>query len=120
MSRGRDADAGGRWRGQGMRRRLFTVLSALSLLLCVATAVLWVRSCRVADVIARKATHPDRKGYSEIEASWLPGFVRFSFEEARFDGAISATFPEPGWRYERGRIGVRSRSTASAFDPLSS
>src|SRR5438067_11811333 len=27
-----------------MRRRLFTVLSALSLLLCAATCVLWVRS----------------------------------------------------------------------------
>jgi hypothetical protein len=29
-----------------MRRRLFTILSALSLLLCVATTVLWVRSNR--------------------------------------------------------------------------
>jgi hypothetical protein len=27
----------------GVRRRLFTILSALSLLLCLATAVLWVR-----------------------------------------------------------------------------
>ncbi|MDB5302175.1 MAG: hypothetical protein JWO87_3838, partial [Phycisphaerales bacterium] len=28
-----------------MLRRLFTLLSALSLLLCVATSALWVRSC---------------------------------------------------------------------------
>ena len=32
-----------------MLRRLFTLLSALSLLLCVATAVMWVRSYRVGD-----------------------------------------------------------------------
>jgi hypothetical protein len=32
-------------------RRLFTVASALSLLLCVATAVLWVRSYRTADIV---------------------------------------------------------------------
>src|SRR5687768_16401911 len=34
-----------------MARRLFTLLSALSLLLCVATAVLWVRSYRRGDVV---------------------------------------------------------------------
>jgi hypothetical protein len=34
-----------------MLRRLFTVLSALSLLLCVATAVLWVRSYQVGDSV---------------------------------------------------------------------
>ena len=32
-----------------MRRRLFTLVSALSLLLCISTAVLWVRSYHVAD-----------------------------------------------------------------------
>ncbi len=32
-----------------MRRRLFTFLSALSLLLCVASVALWVRSYRAAD-----------------------------------------------------------------------
>jgi hypothetical protein len=34
-----------------MRRHLFTILSAVSLLLCVMTAVLWVRSYWVADKI---------------------------------------------------------------------
>ena len=33
------------------RRRLFTIASAMSVLLCVATAVLWVRSYWTADVI---------------------------------------------------------------------
>jgi hypothetical protein len=35
-----------------MIRRLFTVLSALSLLLCVAVVVLWVRSYRVNETVA--------------------------------------------------------------------
>jgi hypothetical protein len=37
-----------------MLRRLFTVLSALSLLLCVAAVVLWVRSHRTVDLLQRQ------------------------------------------------------------------
>lgn len=41
-----------------MRRRLFTIATALSLVLCVATAVLWARSFRVQDSIAwQKSDH---------------------------------------------------------------
>lgn len=36
-----------------MKRRLLNLVSALSLLLCVAALVLWVRSYRVSDVIRR-------------------------------------------------------------------
>jgi hypothetical protein len=39
-----------------MLRRLFTVLSALSLLLCVATLVLWVRSYRGRDTLSYRST----------------------------------------------------------------
>ena len=35
-----------------MRRKLFTLASALLLLLCIATAVLWVRSYRQVDVVS--------------------------------------------------------------------
>jgi hypothetical protein len=42
----------GRWVScSPMRRRLFTLLSAGSLVLCVATFVLWVRSYRTGDVL---------------------------------------------------------------------
>src|SRR4051812_42990996 len=36
-----------------MLRRLFTILSVISLLLCVATCVLWVRSYSVSDSVCR-------------------------------------------------------------------
>ena len=36
-----------------MKRWIFAVLSALSLLLCVAVCVLWVRSYRTRDIVAR-------------------------------------------------------------------
>ena len=39
--------------GNGMKRWLFTLASALSLLLCAAVVVLWVRSYRVADQFGR-------------------------------------------------------------------
>jgi hypothetical protein len=41
-----------------MFRRLFTVLSALSLVLCVAVCELWVRSFRVGDFADLELTRP--------------------------------------------------------------
>ena len=49
-----------------MRRKLFTIVSALSLLLCAATVVLWVRSCRVLDqLVYFKRTGVDSSGKPE-------------------------------------------------------
>ena len=39
----------GAWRLEGMTRRLLNLLTALSLLLCVALVVLWVRRYTVTD-----------------------------------------------------------------------
>jgi hypothetical protein len=64
-------------RGQGMMRRLLTILSILSFVLCVATCVLWVRSFWLADL------------YSAVERSSKQHLVvqsymgRFYFEYAR-------------------------------------
>ena len=46
-----------------MFRRLFTVLSALSLLLCVAVSVLWVRSYFVVDLHYRGGAHAHATGW---------------------------------------------------------
>ena len=37
-----------------IRRRLFTLCSALSLLLCVAVCALWVRGCFAGDIFFRE------------------------------------------------------------------
>ena len=47
-----------------MIRRLFTIASAVSLLLCVATVVLWVRSYLVEDVVLWTSNGVDRGFYS--------------------------------------------------------
>jgi hypothetical protein len=58
----------------GMFRRLYTLLSALSLLLCVATCVMWVRSYAVGDLVEYSR---DRDGYRRqgfhiaSNASWI-------------------------------------------------
>jgi hypothetical protein len=51
-----------------MLRRLFTILSALSLLLCVATAVLWVRSLRRVDQVACVGASED--AYIRTVSAW--------------------------------------------------
>jgi hypothetical protein len=56
-----------------MKHRLFTILSAVSLLLCVATCVLWVRSYWLSDQLAW--------GYRSIESAQgyvMLGISRFS------------------------------------------
>ena len=58
-----------------MARRLFTLLSALSLLLCVVTAALWVRSCRRTSVITFE---PDTVGnhVAHCQFEWESGLFR--------------------------------------------
>jgi len=41
----------------GARRRLFTLFTGLSLVLCVVTAAAWVRSCAVSDQVAWQSEH---------------------------------------------------------------
>jgi hypothetical protein len=54
-----------------MIRRLFTILSALSLLLCVATCVLWVRSKSRLDGVQRATEGIYREVFSHDGAVWL-------------------------------------------------
>jgi hypothetical protein len=48
-----------------LARRLFTLCSAASLLLCVAACALWVRSYRVAELLTHRATHGGATGFTE-------------------------------------------------------
>jgi hypothetical protein len=68
-----------------MRRRLFTLLSPLSLLLCVGTCVLWIRSYWRADCVSHSDRHTSRVYwlYASRGRVWLG-------EE---DGAILARAP---------------------------
>jgi hypothetical protein len=73
-----------------VKRRLFNLAAAVSLLLCVATMVLWVRSYWRPDLLLR-----DRR---DLDGSRRFG-VRSSFGE--LDGEVfrSADPPSPGWLY---------------------
>jgi hypothetical protein len=80
-----------------MKRRLFTIAAAISLLLCMATAVLWVRSYRRSD---------------SIVALWLPsGVPETKSAPARAVSMITL----PG----RIRIGVYSRERIDVATHLS-
>jgi hypothetical protein len=80
-------------------RRLFTILSTLSLLLCVATCVLWVRSA------AMKTG--DRFGWTKVageagrraEVSSVDGEIRYAHDTAAtpFLSAGYADAPGAGW-----------------------
>jgi hypothetical protein len=88
-----------------MLRRLFTLLSALSLLLCGATAVLWVRSHYVGDVL-RWDHSDDGRGLFRLAMVRLgSGRLRVSdLRIATYDAEFYRQFveaPRQHRRYER-------------------
>jgi hypothetical protein len=91
-------------------RRLLTFASVLSLLLCLATALLWVRSDRVADhIIAAGSTRTvyvqSTRGLLAVDAinDPSPSFVgtRYQGERPPFSWGASAGQGDPGVRVDR-------------------
>ncbi len=72
-----------------IRRRTFTALSVLSLLLCVATLALWVRSYFRADHVSY--TDPAGPG----QERWFAASARGRFIAARDEYIVNP----PGWRW---------------------
>jgi hypothetical protein len=69
-----------------MRRRLLNLLTALSLLLCVAVAALWVRSHLVYEQVGRIT--PDHGAEVVRSASGRLHFARHSYSDPAFAGAM--------------------------------
>jgi hypothetical protein len=67
----------------GMLRRVFTLLSALSLLLCMATAVLWVRSYRTMTKLEFRWADTLWEVASEHGRLWLDNAPQRSMESSR-------------------------------------
>ena len=61
-------------------RRLFTLCSAVSLVLCVAACVLWVRSYRTMDNFGRYAVDPATPWPDRRTQEYLPGHHRRRFD----------------------------------------
>jgi hypothetical protein len=69
-----------------MLRRLFTLLSALSMLLCVATAALWVRSYWTVDVVERCQA-------KAVRGQWLTSvYGKLYFGAMRASGGVRGYF----------------------------
>jgi hypothetical protein len=84
-----------------MARRLFTILSALSLLLCVATVVLWVRSYWATDLVGW--TRADRR---VLGAGGMRGrLVLVRTVPTKEMPDYFRPNGGPGWRYYRGEAG---------------
>jgi hypothetical protein len=88
-----------------LRRKLFTILAALSLLLCVATAVLWVRSYPYARVYQR-----DRVVYTIVKGS--VDCRKFPPSDKRIEPEQASYFRRFGISYER-RTPIYSPADAS-------
>jgi hypothetical protein len=94
-----------------VKRRLFTALSAVSLLLCVASLVVWYRSYFVTDEIVWLKGHDGNIGEQAEEnrwyaRSWSGGFLLASIYER--------------WNMPEGRLGSRHNirwATRSQFPP---
>jgi hypothetical protein len=104
--------------GEGMMRRLFTLLSALSLLLCVGACVMWVRSYWVADewvgqsgnwsfqagstrgALFRSSVGP--RPSSPPQAPGVSGYTRTPAYSVRRGRSLPG---DPGMRHQGGALG---------------
>ena len=80
-----------------MVRRLFTLTSAFSLLLCVATAVLWVRSHFACDVVQHGFARDDGTAAAYSAAMTNLGMAYVDRTDYSFAGP-----PPPGFRIDGG------------------
>jgi hypothetical protein len=85
-----------------MIRRLFTVVSALSLLLCVGTCVLWVRSYWRHDVVRRDNEWTQTRPRAYRVMDWVfyssrgrAGFVSVAINDATAREADTVPVPRP-------------------------
>jgi hypothetical protein len=94
-----------------MRRRLFTLVSVLSLLLCVATCVLWARSYTGTDYLSRSqlvSSNPPEVTTRQHGVAWTRGDVRVSAGTSTYFSYSStgpATPPDPAAHWGWGRLG---------------
>jgi hypothetical protein len=56
-----------------LRRRLFTLLAAISLLLCLATIALWVRSRETGESFTRRSFSNATRTYRSFTVGWVSG-----------------------------------------------
>jgi hypothetical protein len=83
-----------------MKPRPFTLLSAVSLLLCVATVGLWVRSYWVIDSLNRFSAEKDFHFDWDLW-SWR-GSCGSRYAVAAGSERVLLNVREPGWQWERG------------------
>jgi hypothetical protein len=125
-----------------VKRRLFTILSALSLLPCAAMCVLWVRSYRLTDSLAWPGADGWRSigsasGYAVIQLNWEDapppsadaGGLRYrrmgAYAAPHYAVAYGPVRPgdafvdwelgDAGWYTVRNRNGVRSATGVAPF-----
>jgi hypothetical protein len=76
-------------------RRLFTVLSAFSLLLCVATALLWARSYRAQDEFTAHAHWGGGRHRLSLSAFSLRGILLLSIEHVPYSDPRDVDYRRP-------------------------
>ena len=79
-----------------MRRRLFNLVAALSLLLCVAACVLWVRGYFRGDRVGYRWAEPGTGAQRDVSLACMAG--QFSLTRSRVD--LPGLSVEPGWHFE--------------------
>ena len=107
-----------------MRRRLLSLLTVLSLLLCMAAVTLWVRSFFRSDAIARYTYGPTGAGaFSRVRSvrSERGGIVLADFTQSATDPAYLAfaLSRANAWEFRHDPANAATSPTSDFFDTLS-
>jgi hypothetical protein len=99
-----------------MRCRLFTILSAISVLLGAATAVLWAKSYSLGDSFGWARFSAEKRLFDSYGVDSLNGCISFGGFEMRYD-ANAETYGDAGpfWYGNMSTLGHRGWFTAHSF-----
>jgi hypothetical protein len=108
-----------------MRRRLFTILSTVSLALCAATCVLWARSFFLCDNGYVNRQHFRQQRWTELSANFESSrgefLLRYEVSTARQSDVDWGAFPDDKVTWDHGRdVSPRMNRLALSDDVASS
>jgi hypothetical protein len=91
-----------------VRWRLFNLATAASLVLCIATVVLWVRSAYRYDYISRESDRLPRFHWARYSLNSTPGRLGCAYESFQLTATPASAIVDRGWHHQSGRYRTNS------------
>src|SRR5687768_6578937 len=101
-----------------VRRRLFNLAAAVSLVLCVATVVLWVRSAYRYDRLYHDSDGLPRRHWIRHSFDSMSGRLSWTYQTFELTAKPPSSIGHRGWHHDSGRYKANSLALALSDVPM--